>query len=290
MDRQALIEEVKRFASSQEGDNPYHPTQIEGLGVMVSGQPTPIQAQVYQPLLCLVLQGEKETTAGTQQVRFGHGQSLIVSHELPVLSQITEAQPDVPYVAMILLLDEDIIRSLFDEIRDVDIDSASQSAMATGEADDALIESMGRLFALNAKPLDAKLLANGIKKEIHYRMLMANHGSMLRRLIETGSHADRIAKVINQIKTNLAARFVVSELANTVGMSQSSFHEHFKSITGMTPIQYQKELRLLEARRLLMGGANTVSSVAYHVGYESPTQFSREYSRKFGASPSSELH
>ena len=134
-------------------------------------------------------------------------------------------------------------------------------------------------------PAEAKVLGPLILKEMHFRLLTAPHGGMLRNLIQRNSHASRITRAIAYIRQDFANPLAVADLADDAGMSASSFHQHFKSITAMTPLQYQKDLRLMEARRLLMSGQFSVSTTAYEVGYESPTQFSREYSRKFGVSP-----
>ena len=139
------------------------------------------------------------------------------------------------------------------------------------------------------RPLEAKVIAPLIKREIHFRLLLAEHGGMLRRLLRRESHASRISKAISLLGERYTNPLSVPELANTVGMSVSSFHQHFKSITATTPLQYQKNLRLIEAQRLLVDGAKSVASVAYDVGYESLSQFSREYSRKFQMPPSTEI-
>ena len=128
-----------------------------------------------------------------------------------------------------------------------------------------------------------------IRREIHFRLLRASHGAMLRQLLRHESAASRIAKAINRIRQEFKTQISVSDLAHIAGMSASTFHEHFKNLTATSPLQYQKNLRLIEARRLLMDGTQSISSVAFDVGYESPTQFSREYSRKFGASPRKDI-
>ena len=142
-------------------------------------------------------------------------------------------------------------------------------------------------FDLIDRPLEAKVMAPLVLREIHFRLLMAQHGGMLRQLLQRGSHASRLTKVLERIKNDYTAPLAVTELASIAGMSPSSFHEHFKALTATTPLQYQKNLRLIEARRLLLDCGHNVSSAAFEVGYESPTQFTREYTRKFGASPSS---
>ena len=149
-------------------------------------------------------------------------------------------------------------------------------------------EPLARYIELMNKPLAANVLGPLILKEIHFQLLISPIGGMLRNLLSVDSHASRIAKAITNIRQNFREPLVVAELADIAGMSPSSFHEHFKSITGTTPLQYQKDLRMIEARELLLAGARSVSSTGFEVGYESPTHFSRDYTRKFGYSPKHE--
>ena len=293
MQNQDLIARVcayaDRHADSQEVDMESYATDLAGLTILRSRKPTALEAVLYNPLLCLILQGRKETHLGMRRVSFSAGESLIVSHQLPVISRVIEATEMTPYVALVLELDLGIVRSLYDEVSEVEIEEEQARALNVGKTDGALIDAMGRLVDLLDRPLEAKVMLPLVLREIHFRLLLARHGGMLRQLLRRGSHADRIAKAIAHIKQNYATPLTVAELASVAGLSPSSFHEHFKALTATTPLQYQKELRLLEARRLLMNGTHSVSSAAFEVGYESPTQFSREYSRKFGNSPRKDL-
>lgn len=289
MSNRNLIERVCAYVDSQSNGNDYRPTEIAGFTVLRSRKPTDFEAVVYNPLLCLILQGEKETTFGTSPVRFAAGQSLIVSHDLPIVSRVTQASAQTPYVAVVLELDMAVIRSLFDEIGEAEFEDRQIKALDIGQTDAALMDAIERLFGLVEQPLEAKVMAPLIKREIHFRLLMAQHGATLRQLLSRESHASRIAKAITQIRQGYTAPLAISELAGVAGMSPSSFHQHFKTLTETTPLQYQKDLRLMEARRLLRDRQLSVSSTAFEVGYESPTQFSREYSRKFGVPPRAEL-
>ena len=289
MQSKPLITRVRAYADNHSSKSYVVPTGLGGLMVMLSEQPVPLHSIVYKPLVCLVLQGRKETHSGNHAVTFGAGESLIVSHQSPVLSKVTEASPDKPYVALVLELDMQIIGSLYNELSDSDLDTEHARSLSTGETDEALLDAFARLFALLEHPLDAKVLLPLVLREIHFRLLSARHGATLRRLLQRGSHAERIAKAIALIQRDLSRRCSIAELANAAGMSPSSFHEHFKLVMNVTPLKYQQELRLLEARRLLREGTHKVSAAAYAVGYESPPQFSREYSRKFGSPPSVEI-
>lgn len=285
----AYADRHKKHRKALHANTEWYSTNLAGLAILRSSQPTPLEAVLYHPLLCLILQGRKETHAGVHRVSFAAGESLIVSHHLPVISHVTEASEQVPYVAMVLELDMGIVHSLYDEVGETGIDEVHTRALNVGQTDAALLNAMERLFDLVERPLEAKVMAPLVLREIHFRLLLAQHGGMLRQLLRRGSHADRIATAIARIKQDYANPLPVAELASVAGLSPSSFHEHFKALTATTLLQYQKDLRLLEARRLLVEGAHSVSEAAVEVGYESPTQFSREYSRKFGNSPRHDL-
>lgn len=186
-------------------------------------------------------------------------------------------------------IDLSIIRSLSEQIGNSDIENKHARSLEVSTAEPALIEALGRYLSLPGNSVEAEVLAPLIRREIHFRLLTAPHGAMLRNLLSPGGHASKIAKAIKLIRLGYRAPLALPSLANAVGMSQSSFHAHFKSITGTTPLQYQKDLRMIEAKQLLSEGAHTVTSAAFVVGYESASQFSREYARKFGTSPKHDL-
>lgn len=265
-------------------EDPYW-TNLPGFAVLRNRTPTVLQGMLYNPIICLVLQGHKETYVGDRKVSFGTGESLIVSHDLPVMARITEASAQTPYIALILSLDLQIIRSLYEEVDNAEMADSSVSALEAAKTDISLIGALERLFDLVDRPTEAKVMVPLVQREIHFRILMARHGGMVRQLLLRDSHASRIAKAINRIKDEYASPLAVTDLADIAGMSASSFHEHFKAVTSTTPLQYQKDIRLLQARHLIRDSGHTVSAAAFGVGYESPTQFSREYSRKFGVSP-----
>lgn len=260
-------------------------TGVDGLYAIANVETTECAASFYEPILCLVLQGAKEAYMRDRVVRYGAGDALIVSHAVPVEAAVIKASPDAPYAALALRLDLALARSLFDEIGGVDEVDHDIRSLNVAASDTALIDAMDRLFRLSKDPVEAHALAPLVLKEIHFRLLRAEHGGTLRQLLLHGSPATRISKTIAIIRNNFKTNIAVPELASECGMSLSAFHEHFKSVTATTPLQYQKDLRLLEARRLLSSNGLSVAAAAYEVGYESPTQFSREFSRKFGLSP-----
>jgi len=247
------------------------------------------EAVVYNPVICLILQGKKEMSVGERFVSLAKGDALLVSHDLPVTSKITAASPENPYRALIFSLDMGILRSLYEQVGAAVSDEVRAASLCASQADPAWIEPMVRYLELMDAPLDAEVLGPMILKEIHFRLLLSPIGGMLRNLLSVDSQASRIAKSIQQIRAKFREPLVVGELAQVAGMSPSTFHQHFKSVTGTTPLQYQKDLRMIEARALLSRGVPSVSIASFEVGYESPTHFSRDYSRKFGCSPKNHL-
>jgi len=247
------------------------------------------EATVYNPVICLILQGKKEMNIGSQFVSVVEGDALLVSHDLPVISRITKASLQRPYRALIFSIELGVLRSLYEQVGEAVSDEHSATSLSFSPADPSWVEPMVRYLKLMQAPLDAQVLGPMILKEIHFRLLMSPIGGMLRNLLSVDSHASRIAKSLQQIRAHFRKPLVVGELAQIAGMSQSSFHEHFKSVTGTTPLQYQKDLRMIEARALLSRGVPSVSVAGYEVGYESSTHFSRDYSRKFGCSPRNHL-
>jgi len=188
-------------------------------------------------------------------------------------------------VALALELDMTLIKELSAEVADHDGVEGQASAIAAGEADDAIVNAMERLFGLLDKPGAVPVLLPLLRREIHFWLLSASHGRLLRELLRLNSHAARISEAVIHIRRHYADPLRIPELARAAGMSVSAFHQHFKAVCGTTPLQYQKRMRLMEARRLMISEDRPVSAAAFAVGYESPTQFSREFARMFGAPP-----
>ena len=247
-----------------------------------------LNATLYEPVLCLILQGSKKVAVGTRDIEFTAGESLIVSHELPVVSRITQASKDKPYLALVLGIDLNIIRSFYEEFGESAMLMDGSRSLEVDQVSNELLDSLYRLVNASQNKIDSLVLFPQILREVHFRLLQARYGGMLRELLRVDSHASNISKAISIIRSQFVNTLSVPELAKSVGMSTSSFHHHFKSITESTPLQYQKDLRLLEARRLITTERESVTSAALRVGYESPNQFSREYTRKFGINPSSD--
>jgi AraC-like DNA-binding protein len=280
-----LAQEVLAYADARGLDEAATMSDVPGLSISRQRRPTDLAPVLYEPILCLVLQGAKQALQGQAFVAFPKGHSIIVGIDLPTTASVVEASVETPYVALALKLDLGLIRELSLEIEPETNNHGAVAAISAAEADEAIIDAMARLFALVDMPAARPVLHPLVFREIHYWLLCAPHGSLLRSLVQVDSHASRIAQAIVNIRSNFERLLVVADLAASVGMSVSAFHAHFKAIAGTTPLQYQKRLRLIEARRLLQAERYSVSTAAFSVGYESPTQFSREYSRMFGIAP-----
>jgi AraC-like DNA-binding protein len=248
--------------------------------------PTGQDAIVYRPLLCLVLQGAKEVGTSSRTIRVGRGQSLVVSHALPVISRITEATAEAPYVALVFPIDFDLLRGLApDVLPRSGQGSRDPFSISLCPGDPGVEDALLRYLQQCDIPESRRLLAPIIAREIHARLLLGPHAEPLQRLLWHETTASRIFEATRVIQSDLARPLAVGDLAQQVGMSSSAFFEHFKAVTGTSPLQYQKDLRLLRAREALRSTNSKVSDIAFAVGYESSAQFSREYARKFGVPP-----
>ncbi len=281
MDVSRLVGCIESEFPENRNSEGYIPSTLPGLGLLRHYNTTPIEATVYEPVMCLILQGRKETRSGALRADFGAGEALIVSHDLPVISQVTEA----PYLALLLTVDREVVLNLSGDVAQEAVPSGPQTSLNVDRAGPLLLDALARYVALNRRPAEARALGPLILREIHYRLLVAPFGELLRRLQSQDSNASHVARAIQRIRRDYRAEIRIPALAKEIGMSDSAFHRHFKAVTGTTPLQYQKEMRLLEARRLISAAGYSVSRAALEVGYVSPSQFSREYSRKFGVSP-----
>lgn len=268
-------------------DAPDGVTQL-GLGgavILRRLHPSGIEGTVYGPLICLILQGAKEVTAGVLSVHCPAGHAILVSHDLPVLSRITEASPEEPYVAVVLPIDLGLLRGFFDQMPDVADGDADAGALRSCAADRDLLGAFARLLVLAHGGIAAPVLGQIIVREIHARLLFSAQGAVLRRFLRREDPSNQVARAIASIRASIDEPLSVPALAERARMSKSSFHAHFKAVTGLTPGQYQKDIRLLEARRLILETGEAISAVAFRIGYESPAQFSRDYARKYGRAP-----
>ncbi|MBE8990882.1 AraC family transcriptional regulator [Nostoc sp. LEGE 12450] len=264
----------------------FHKTAIEQLEFQRESSASTSLQGVCEPILAILVQGKKEALLGEETYRYSAAQYLVVSVDLPLSAFIVEATPEQPYLGFKLNLDPrqlcDIITAQTSVIEEK---KNSVRGLFVSTVDAPLLDCAMRLTRLLDTPQDIPILAPMIIREIYYRLLMGEQGEAVRQIATSGSNMQRIAEVIKLIKADFTKPMRVEELAGQASMSSSSFHHHFKKVTSMSPLQYQKQLRLLEARRLMLAENSDAANAAYQVGYESPSQFSREYSRMFGAPP-----
>ena len=246
---------------------------------------------VNKPSLCIVLQGEKEVYLSQERFRYGPVNYIVASVDLPVSGQVIKASSDAPYLALKL---EFTPGQILEVLCDADIQIGkrrnAKRAMFVSKADPSLLDVVIRLTNLLTNPTDIPVLAPLYTKEIIYKALQGQHGDAIKQMAIEGSSAYQIRKVIEYIINNYDLSFRIEELAKIANMSVASLYRHFKEITAMSPIQFQKQLRLQEARRLLLSKSIDATGVAFQVGYESPSQFSREYSRMFGLPPKEDIN
>lgn len=265
-------------------------TAIPGLSLFRRDQPAPPVMCMVEPSLILVGRGEKRLWVGGEGYRYDHSRFLVTSLDLPANSEVLRASPAQPCVGLVLKLD---VSMLAEVITKVGLPAKRQPSTASGAAignmSSTLEGALDRLLALLDEPEAIPVLAPLILREIHYRLLHTDQGARLRQITAVDGQGYRIAKAIDWLKVNFSAALRIDELAARVQMSAPTFHHHFRQLTGMSPLQYQKWLRLNEARRLMLMERLDVSRAAFAVGYESPSQFSREYGRLFGTAPSRDI-
>lgn len=266
--------------------NGAHQTAISQLEFMRESSASTAICGVSEPILAIVIQGKKEALLGEEAYQYGAAQYLVVSVNLPLSGLVTEATPDKPYLGFKLNLDPVQLCDIIAQIQpQAEKKENSVRGLFVSNADVTLIDCAIRLTRLLDTPQDIPFLAPMMIREIYYRLLIGEQSEAVRQIATSGSNMQRIAEVIKLLKANFTKSLRVEDLAEQANMSAASFHRHFRKVTSMSPLQYQKQLRLLEARRLMLVENADATHAAYQVGYESPSQFSREYSRMFGAPP-----
>lgn len=261
---------------------------IPNLFFYCADRPSKTVSYIQEPSICIVLQGEREIYLGKDCQKFDNSSLMFCPVDIPLSMHIKHASSDHPVIVLSMKLNLVMIQEVLARI-------PPQQQVKEGnlgikwQLDDAIMQAFERLVNLLDYPNDTDFLSSLIQQEIYYRMLSAQQGNKLRQLVINGSHTHRIAQATDWLKTHLDEPVVIRDLASRCGMSISGFHQHFKEITQLSPLQYQKKLRLMEARRLIITNDFQISQIAMQVGYESPSQFSREYKRLFGNSPNSDL-
>ncbi|MES2205864.1 MAG: AraC family transcriptional regulator [Pseudomonadota bacterium] len=281
-----LIQRTLQWCS-QEG---LHDTPLASLQIARSNHITERIHNVYKPYLCFIVQGKKEILVANQQYSYSSTQYLVTSIDLPVSGQVTQATPEQPYLCLVLTIEPNLI---YEIITALNLAATAPHPLEKGffveQVKPDLTDAFLRLMRTLEDKNDCLILAPAIIREILYRLLTSTYGGVIQQLGIAGSQTQRIAKAIEFIRSNYSRAVRVEELAEVASMSPSSFHQHFKRVTTMSPLQYQKQIRLQEARYLLSAQGMDAAKVAFQVGYESPSQFSREYARLFGLPPISDI-
>lgn len=278
-----LLNAVRRYTDAHADGDGLAQTPIPGLMLVRAIEPSGLVHAVYRPLICLVLQGSKLVTMGTQAFVFAAGDSLLVTADVPTVSQITRASAAEPYLSLVFELDSAVIAELVVQMKgEVDADSVP---VRVHPSDSEVADAALRLMRLLDRPASVPVLGVQLVREMHYWLLAGRHGPAIRRLGWPDGHVQRLTRAITVLRADFAQTLPVERLAAVAGMSPSSFHQHFRAMTSLSPLQFQKQLRLIEARRLMQAEGISASHAAFSVGYESVPQFTREYRRMFGLPP-----
>lgn len=278
-----LLDTVRRYAETYSDPAGVARTPIPGLTTVRFTSPSGLDYAISRPLVALVVQGAKRVRMGSETIALGSGDSLLITADVPTVSQITKASIGEPYLSLILDLDPALIADLALEMKLASVadGAAVRSEPTDGEVSDAAL----RLMHLLERPASIPVLNAQLLREMHYWLLAGRHGPAIRRLGWPDGHMQRVARAVAVLRAEFTQPLPVERLAAVAGMSPSSFHQHFRKATSLSPLQFQKQLRLIEARRLMLSEGFSASNAAFSVGYESVQQFTREYGRMFGLSP-----
>ena len=269
--------------------NETYSSPIKGLVIRHADQPFCYEGVIQEPSICIVLSGEREIQLGEQCYRFDNQHFMFCPVNVPMRGEIKHAEPQKPFLVMSMKIDiESVSKILLANPNLADDVQPGDEGFAQWYLDESLKNAVERLLLLHENPKDIEFLAPLIQQEIYYRLLTGEQGGKFKAMVSNGSHTKKIAQATHYLQQHFSETITVETLANLSGMSLSGFHSHFKKITSLSPLQYQKSLRLMEARRLIAQERRGITETAYQVGYESPSQFSREYKRYFGHAPKRE--
>jgi AraC-like DNA-binding protein len=267
----------------------FQATPIERLTLVRSSTVTMPMPNVYRPQLCLVAQGRKEVTLGDRVFRYAPGRYGVVTYDLPAIGHVNEAMPGKPYLCLYLDFDPVMLGDLAARVPSLPGALSAPIGKTVSDADATLLDAVLRLLRLLDDPAALPVLGPLAEQEILYRLLAGPDGARMRQIPSAQGRLAQVGRAIAWIGKNFRERFSIEQLAAEIGMSPSSLHEHFRGVTAMTPLQFQKQLRLQDARSLMLVQDIDVATAALRVGYESPSQFSREYRRHFGEPPARDI-
>lgn len=283
--REELVERMGRILREDGSLNIF-----PGFRLSRSSAPTEPVHSVYQPAFCCVAQGRKQALIGEEVFRYDPGHYLLFTVDLPVVFRVEEASKERPYLGFGLTLDPSLVASvIIDAGIEVKKGDASVKAMDVSSIDADLLDAVVRLVRLLETPEQLKVLAPLVTREIVYRLLTGGQGARLSHLLTTGEVTRRVSKAVGHLREHFDEPLKIENIARELGMSVSGFHHHFKSVTAMSPLQFQKQIRLQEARRLMLGEHLDAASAGFRVGYDDPAYFSREYKKLFGAPPQRDI-
>ncbi len=282
--RLSLVDAVSRNLESKEDG--FHPTDVAGINLIKMSAPSAPSGLVYKRSLCVTIQGAKKVAFGRTVFDYDEMSYLLITIQMPAISRITVASVERPYLGIVVDLDDGVLRSVMDELSDPPKPSNSGgigvfSSQVEADLGDCIVRMVRLLNNQRATPI----LQPALMRELCFWLLTGHYAEEVCKLVLPNSQMRRVAEAITVLRENFARPIRVEQLAAAAQMSPSAFHLHFKSLTSMTPIQYQKQLRLMEARHLMTSENVSVTDAAFRVGYESAAQFSREYTRMFGTSP-----
>ncbi|MBC9178884.1 AraC family transcriptional regulator [Pseudoroseomonas ludipueritiae] len=280
----SLVDLVRRHGEAHADEHGIAPTAIPGLSTVRATAPSGLVHDISRPLACLVVQGGKHVAMGVREFAFGAGDLLLITADVPTISQITQASAEKPYLSLVVELDPGMIAELCLEMGEAGA-AAGGEAVRVEPTEAEVTGAATRLMQLLGRPAALPVLQASLLRELHYWLLAGRHGAAIRRLGWPEGHVQRISRAVAVLRARFTEPLPVESLAAVAGMSLSSFHQHFRGVTSLSPLQFQKQLRLIEARRLMMGEGRSASGAAFAVGYESVSQFTREYGRMFGSPP-----
>ncbi|MGF6491855.1 AraC-like DNA-binding protein [Luteibacter sp. 621] len=280
---ETLLTEVRRYVDSHANAQGIAATPIAGLTMLRATTPSEMDYAISRPLVALVVQGNKRVMMGNRTFDFGAGDSLLITADVPTISQITRASAGDPYYSLVFDLDPTVIQEL---ALAMEIAREEMGAPVRVEPTEAEVAHAAlRLVQVLARTAAVPVLKTQMIREMHYWLLAGKHGPAILNLGIAEGSAQRLARAVAIIRSDYAQPLRVERLAEAAGMSPSTFHQHFRAVTTLSPLQFQKQLRLIEARRMMLSEGTSASTAAYAVGYESVPQFTREYGRMFGAPP-----
>jgi AraC-like DNA-binding protein len=282
----STIAEIARLIEKHTGADGIFATAVPRLNLIRSSQPTVPTHVLYEPAICIVAQGRKQTMLGEDVYLYDATQYLTVSVDLPVLGHVVEASKEKPYLCLRIDLDPALLSAIMLDTPQENLgNQLPERGMSLSPMSEELLENALRLLRLIEETKHIAVLAPLVEREFLYRLLIGGQSARLRQIALSESRAQQVNKAIGLIKRNFRKTLRIEQVASEANMSPSSFHQHFKAVTSMSPLQYQKQLRLQEARRLILSQSLDAATAGHAVGYDSPSQFCREYARLFGQPP-----